>query len=119
MADAPCGGLAREPAPLRDPVAQYILFYMKRILIELDERCARDLERVAPAKKRMRAEFVRLAIRQAIDRALDRATEKAYRERPLASEPGDLLGWDEGNELAQPSSGTKRARRRRGTKSAA
>jgi len=50
---------------------------MKQFLVELDDRCARDLERVAPAKKRMRAEFVRLAVRRAIDLALDRATEAA------------------------------------------
>ncbi len=75
---------------------------MQRILVELDDRCARDLERVAPAKKRMRAEFVRLAIRHAIDRALDRATEQAYRAQPLADDvtPADLLGWDEHNALA-------------------
>jgi hypothetical protein len=94
---------------------------MKQILIELDDRCARDLERVAPVRKRMRAEFIRLAIQRAVDLALDRATEKAYRERPLAAEstPGDLLGWDERNELAEPASGPKKARGRKRTKSAA
>ena len=76
---------------------------MKRILIELDDRCARDLERVAPARKRLRAEFVRLAIRRAIDLALDRATQDAYREHPLEAGlvPADLTGWDERNELAR------------------
>ncbi|MCC6898605.1 MAG: hypothetical protein IT377_06500 [Polyangiaceae bacterium] len=76
---------------------------MKQILIELDDRSARDLERVAPAKKRLRAEFVRRAIRRAIDLELDRNTEAAYRELPLpgALEPGDLLGWDTENELAE------------------
>lgn len=76
---------------------------MKRILVEIDERCARDLERVAPKKQRIRAEFIRRAIRSAIDRALDRATEAAYRELPVA--PGitaaDLIGWDDHNELAR------------------
>lgn len=77
---------------------------MKQILVELDDRCARDLERVAPAKRRMRAEFVRLAIRQAIDRALDRTTEQAYRALPdtRAAVAGDGLGWDPDNELATP-----------------
>ena len=56
---------------------------MKKILIDLDDRCARDLERVAPATRRLRAEFVRLAIRRAIDLALDRTTEEAYRAKPL------------------------------------
>lgn len=77
---------------------------MKQILVELDDRCARDLERVAPAKRRMRAEFVRLAIRQAIDRALDRTTEQAYRALPDIGAAGaaDGLGWDPDNELATP-----------------
>ena len=71
---------------------------MKRILIELDDACARDLERVAPARERRRAEFVRLAIRHAIDLALDRRTQQAYQTQPLMAgdvTPGDLVGWDE------------------------
>lgn len=87
-------------------------FHMKQILVDLDDRCARDLERVAPAKKRMRAEFVRLAIRQAIDRALDRDTETAYRAQPLTGALGtdDGVGWDSANELAarSVSAGTRR-----------
>jgi hypothetical protein len=77
---------------------------MKRILIELDDRCARDLERVAPTKARVRAEFIRLAIRTAVDLALDRATEAAYRGQPTdaAVGVGDLVGWDEANRLATP-----------------
>jgi hypothetical protein len=92
--------------------------YMKQVLIQLDERCARDLERVAPAKNRKRAEFVRFAIRRAIDLALDRATEQAYLKLPLAGEltPADLAGWDDHNGLARP---PKKAGRRKGrTKSA-
>lgn len=52
---------------------------MKQILIELDDRSARDLLE------------------------LDRDTEKAYRARPLsgAVEPADILGWDPANELAE------------------
>lgn len=94
----------------------YILIYMKRILIELDDIVARDLERVAPARDRRRAEFVRLAIRRAIDLALDRLTEQAYRERPLADEevtPADLVGWDDRNALAKPAAPAARKPRRR------
>jgi len=84
---------------------------MTQFLIELGERDARDLERVAPAKSRKRSEFVRLAIRRAIDLALDRDTEAAYARRPLPSgiSPGDLEGWDPDNGLAAP------AKRRRST----
>ena len=93
---------------------------MKQILVELDDRIARDLERVAPVKKRMRAEFIRLAIRSAIDRALDRTTEEAYRTAPLgeATSAMDRLGWDENNALAGRVKSTTRERGGRG-KSAA
>jgi hypothetical protein len=76
---------------------------MKQILIELDDECARDLERVAPSKNRKRAEFVRFAIRRAIDLALDRATEDAYRVAPLpiGVTADDLRGWDDQNRLAK------------------
>lgn len=76
---------------------------MKRILVEIDEQCARDLERVAPAKNRTRAEFIRRAIQHAIDLALDRTTEAAYRERPVAAgiTAADLVGWDDHNELVR------------------
>jgi predicted transcriptional regulator len=87
---------------------------MKQILIELDDRCARDLERVAPAKDRKRAEFIRLALRRAIDLALDRATRDAYLARPL-DEPAasaDLEGWDAGNALARPAQRLQSAKRR-------
>lgn len=85
---------------------------MKQILVELDDRCARDLERVAPAKKRMRAEFIRLAVRRAVDVALDRATAESYLARPFADgvEARDLVGWDEHNALAKPASQPKRPR---------
>lgn len=88
---------------------------MKQILIEIDDRCARDLERVAPAKKRVRAEFIRLALRQAIDSALDRSTEAAYQKRPMTAglTSADLLGWDMQNELARPAAPPKKVRRRR------
>jgi hypothetical protein len=95
---------------------------MKQILVELDDRCARDLERVAPSKRRLRAEFIRHAIRRAIDLALDRSTEKAYRVRPISrgEEASDLVGWDERNALARRARSTKKASRRRArTKSAA
>jgi predicted transcriptional regulator len=92
-----------------------MLFHMKQFLVEIDDRCARDLERVAPARERKRAEFVRLALRRAIDLALDRATAEAYLAKPFADDllPEDLLGWDEHNDLVRPRiAGSKRARRR-------
>ncbi len=85
----------------------------KKILIELDDRCARDLERVAPAKKRMRVEFIRHAVQHAIDVALDRATERAYRSQPLEERPSglDVTGWDPDNVLRRPAEKPRRAPR--------
>jgi hypothetical protein len=93
----------------------YILIHMKQILLELDDACARDLERVAPAGKRIRAEFIRLALRRAIDLALDRETEAAYRKQPLraALTSADLADWDGQNELAKPASPSRARRRKR------
>lgn len=77
---------------------------MKRMLIEIDDRIARDLERVAPARERKRAEFIRLAIRRALDEALDVRTREAYAKWPLPAElsVADLEGWDPQNRLARP-----------------
>ena len=96
---------------------EHILIYMKQILIELDDKCAKDLELVAPAKKRMRAEFIRLAIQRALDLALDRKTRRSYAETPLAAVAmgEDLTGWDMSNGLAK---GAEPSTRRR-SKSAA
>jgi hypothetical protein len=87
---------------------------MKQFLVELDDRCLRDLERVAPSKKRMRAEFVRLAIRAAVDRALDRSTAQAYLSRPLPTgvQASDLAGWDPGNALVKRVARTPRRGKR-------
>lgn len=94
---------------LRGHGSHHIVLHMKRFLVELDDRTARELERVAPAKSRKRAEFVRLAIRRAIDLALDRETVAAYAVAPLegAITPADLVGWDEQNALAKPAKPAK------------
>ena len=94
---------------------------MKQILIEIDDRCARDLAKVAPTGNRVRAEFIRMALRRAIDLALDRDTEAAYRTQPLANvaAPADLLGWDPNNELAEPAVPAKRKRDRRSARKSA
>lgn len=72
---------------------------MKQILVEIDDRVARDLERLAPTKDRKRAQFIRLAIQRAVDLALDRETEAAYRAQP---DSDALDGWDPDNALARP-----------------
>ena len=88
---------------------------MKRMLIEIDDRSARDLERVAPARERRRAEFVRLAIRRALDEALDLRTRQAYAKQPSSAgvSAADLEGWDPGNALARPAGAPMAPRRRK------
>lgn len=89
-----------------------MLLHMVQFLIELDDRCARDLERVAPARKRMRAEFVRLAIRRAVDLALDAETAEAYAASAATAGdallPADLAGWDPDNTLARKADARRR-----------
>jgi hypothetical protein len=91
---------------------------MKQILVELDDRCAQDLERVAPAGARTRAAFIRGAIRRAIDLALDRETAVAYEQTPLDGEvsPDDLSGWDAGNLLRRTAARTQRNSKQRSSK---
>ena len=55
---------------------------MMQILIDLDEKTAERLERVAPARSRRRSEFIRAAIRQALWTIEERATARAYAEQP-------------------------------------
>ena len=96
-----------------------MMFHMKQFLVELDEVCARDLERVAPSKSRKRSEFVRLAIRHAVDLALDRETAAAYARQglPVGLLAADLAGWDPHNALARPVQ--RRPRGKRAARSAA
>jgi predicted transcriptional regulator len=94
-----------------------MLAHMMQFLIELDDRCARDLERVAPARKRMRAEFVRLAIRRAVDLALDVETAKAYAGSAVPGDgvvPADLTGWDPDNALARKADARRHPAKGRG-----
>ncbi|MSP61712.1 MAG: hypothetical protein EXR72_15535 [Myxococcales bacterium] len=55
---------------------------MKQMIISLDEGTARDLERVAPARKRQRSAFIRAALRRALDEAAEREMRAAYLRQP-------------------------------------
>ncbi len=55
---------------------------MRSLLVQLDEPTYRALDRVAPAAKRKRAEFIRAAIRKAIIETEEARTRRAYREQP-------------------------------------
>jgi hypothetical protein len=62
---------------------------MKSLLVQLDEPTYRALNRIAPAAKRQRAEFVRSAIRKAIRETEEERTRRAYLEQPDAEAEAD------------------------------
>ncbi len=62
---------------------------MKSLLIQLDEPTLRALNRVAPAAKRQRAEFVRSAIRKAIREKEEERTRQAYLDQPDSEAEAD------------------------------
>ena len=62
---------------------------MKSLLVQLDEPTYRALNRVAPAAKRQRAEFVRTAIRRAIRETEEARTRRAYLDQPDSESEAD------------------------------
>jgi metal-responsive CopG/Arc/MetJ family transcriptional regulator len=62
---------------------------MKSLLVQIDEPTYRALNRIAPAAKRQRAEFVRLAIRKAIREAEEERTRMAYLKDPDSAQDAD------------------------------
>ena len=62
---------------------------MRSVLIQLDEVTLRALNRVAPARKRQRSEFIREAIRKAVREAEYAAIREAYRRQPDSSAEAD------------------------------
>lgn len=68
----------------------HILISMQQVIIELDDATIRRLNEVAPARKRMRSEFIREAIRRALNERLEREMERAYRAQPQDAAEVDL-----------------------------
>ena len=62
---------------------------MPSILIQLDEQTMKSLDRIAPAAKRQRAEFIRQAVKQAIRRREYEEINEAYARQPDTSEDAD------------------------------
>jgi metal-responsive CopG/Arc/MetJ family transcriptional regulator len=69
---------------------------MPSILIQLDEPLLRSLNKVAPAAKRQRAEFIRQAVKEAIRKREYEAIREAYLRQPDA--PGDADDWSNAEE---------------------
>jgi Arc/MetJ-type ribon-helix-helix transcriptional regulator len=79
----------------------------RRIIVELDEGTARELERIAPSRARKRSEFVRRALRRALDAEVERRIARAYRQLPDDVRPDriDPKAWE-------PRRPTRRGRQR-------
>ena len=73
-----------------------MLRQMKRILIEVDDQTAAELERIVPARSRRRSEFVRSALRRALWDEEERRTRDAYLNAPdkKADVYVDAGAWD-------------------------
>ena len=63
---------------------------MPSILIQVDEPLLRSLNKVAPAAKRQRAEFIRQAVRDAIRKREYEQIREAYRLQPDSAEDADV-----------------------------
>ena len=62
---------------------------MPSILIQLDESLLRSLNKVAPAAKRQRAEFIRQAVKDAIRKREYESIREAYLRQPDSAANAD------------------------------
>ena len=62
---------------------------MPSVLIQLDDATAKKLERIAPARKRKRAEFIREAVKEAIRNHEFARMREAYRLQPDSADEAD------------------------------
>lgn len=74
---------------------------MPSILIQLDEALLQSLNKVAPAAKRQRAEFIRQAVRDAVRAREYAAMREAYLRQPDSAEVADdwanAEAWEPGD----------------------
>ncbi len=69
---------------------------MPSILIQLDEPLLRSLNKIAPAAKRQRAEFIRQAVKEAIRKREYQAIREAYMRQPDSA--GEAEDWSNAEE---------------------
>ena len=80
---------------------------MKQILVQLDDRTAQQLEKVAPGRSRRRSEFIRQAIARALLELAEHRTRAAYAKVPDGGGAFNPAEW------AHESEALRRPRRRR------
>ena len=62
---------------------------MPSILIQIDDALLESLNKVAPAAKRQRAEFIRQAVKEAIRKREYQAIREAYQRQPDSAHDAD------------------------------
>ena len=62
---------------------------MPSILIQIDEPTLRSLDKIAPAAKRQRAEFIRQAVKEAIRKREYEQIREAYLRQPDSAADAD------------------------------
>ena len=70
---------------------------MRSLLIQLDDSTAKRLERIAPARQRKRADFIREAVKEAIRRHEYARMREAYRLQPDSAE--EAVDWSSAEEF--------------------
>jgi predicted transcriptional regulator len=70
---------------------------MSQVLIHFDEATLKAIDRIAPATKRKRADFIRQAVKDAIFRQEAERMREAYRLQPDSE--ADSETWDLPEEL--------------------
>jgi len=73
---------------------------MASILIQLDDVTLRSLDRIAPAAKRQRAEFIRQAVKDAIRKREYEQIREAYLRQPDSAADAD--NWANAEEWHTP-----------------
>lgn len=65
---------------------------MPQVLVQFEEATLEAIDRIAPAAKRRRAEFIRKAVKDAIFRHEQEKMRRAYQSQPDSA--GDADTWD-------------------------
>jgi len=65
---------------------------MQKVLIQFEDATLEAIDRIAPAAKRKRADFIRSAVKDAIFRYEQERMRKAYRIQPDSAQ--DAGSWD-------------------------
>jgi hypothetical protein len=65
---------------------------MQKVLVQFEEVTLEAIDRIAPAAKRKRADFIRSAVKEAIFRYEQERMREAYRLKPDSAQEADT--WD-------------------------